>query len=50
MKPQHQSGKRMDLARDRSRHALNPGWRISKTGHRYFESRKNRSDLKGSRI
>jgi hypothetical protein len=35
---------------DAGRHALQPGKRISKTGHIYYENRKNRSDLKGSSI
>ena len=33
---------------DRELRALPPGWRISKTGNLYFESRKNRSDKRGS--
>ena len=50
METQHQSGKIVSLSRDRSRHAMTPGWRLSKNGNRYFESRKNRSDKKGSKI
>jgi hypothetical protein len=38
---------RSNLARDRKRKALAPGKRISKTGNVYWETRKNRSDLKG---
>jgi len=30
--------------------ALPPGWRISESGNRYFEARKNRSDQKGKKI
>jgi hypothetical protein len=30
---------------DKLRHAMPPGWRISNTGHKYYENRKNRSDL-----
>lgn len=44
----HQTGK-SDKKIDASRKALLPGKRISKTGKTYFESRKNRSDLKGSK-
>ena len=41
---------RSNLARDKSRKALLPGKRISKNGKEYWETRKNRSDLKGSRV
>ncbi len=30
--------------------AKKPGWRISKTGHRYYEARRNRSDMPGKKI
>jgi hypothetical protein len=33
---------------DASRHALPPGKRISKTGHVYWETRSNRTDVRGS--
>lgn len=33
---------------DAKRKALAPGKRVSKSGNIYYESRKNRSDLKGS--
>lgn len=39
-----------DKVRDESRKALMPGKRISKTGKTYWESRRNRSDKKGSTI
>lgn len=42
----HQVGK-TNLVRDLARKALKPGKRISKTGNVYYETRKNRSDLKG---
>lgn len=42
----HQVG-RSNLLRDAARKALPPGKRISKTGKIYYETRKNRSDLKG---
>jgi hypothetical protein len=29
---------------DAARHAKRPGYRVSKTGHRYYEARVNRSD------
>ena len=45
-----QTGKRKSLVRDRSRSALTPGKRISKTGKIYWETRKNRSDSIGKKI
>ena len=39
-----QTGKFINIPRDRSRKALLPGKRISKTGNTYWETRKNRSD------
>jgi hypothetical protein len=39
-----------DLERDKSRHALLAGKRISKNGNIYFEGRVNRSDSKGSNV
>jgi len=39
-----QKGYRIDIERDKSRKALLPGKRISKTGKTYWETRKNRSD------
>jgi|GEM_PF-3345868 len=30
--------------------ALPPGWRVSKSGHLYYEDRSNRSDKPGSRL
>ena len=39
-----------DKVRDAERKALLPGKRISKTGNKYWETRKNRSDSKGSNI
>ena len=39
-----------DIPRDKSRHALLPGKRISKNGNVYWESRKSRSDAKGSNV
>ena len=38
-----------DLKRDMVRKALMPGKRISKNGNVYWETRKNRSDSKGSK-
>ena len=37
-------------AKDEKRKALAPGKRISKTGKVYWETRKNRSDSKGSKV
>ena len=39
-----------DALIDKKRHALVPGKRISKTGKVYWETRKNRSDAKGTNI
>jgi len=41
---------RSNLIRDIARKALAPGKRISKTGKIYWETRKNRSDLSGSKV
>jgi len=38
------------LKRDRKRSAMPPGWRVSKRGNVYYEVRKNRSDMPGSKI
>ena len=45
-----QTGITPDLERDKSRKALTPGKRISKTGNVYWETRKNRSDKMGKRL
>lgn len=47
--PQTQKGK-TDKVRDKERHALLPGKRISKTGKIYWETRTNRSDSSGSNL
>ena len=39
-----------NLSRDVVRKALMPGKRISKTGKDYWETRRNRSDAKGSTL
>ena len=39
-----------DIPRDKARKALLAGKRISKTGNIYWETRKNRSDAKGSNV
>lgn len=41
---------RTDVAVDRTRKALLPGKRISKYGKIYWETRKNRSDKKGTKV
>ena len=41
-----QTGTRKDLMRDAARSARLPGKRLSKTGNEYWETRKNRSDLR----
>jgi hypothetical protein len=45
----HQTGK-TNIKRDKARNALPAGKRISKFGKVYYEYRKNRSDLVGSKI
>jgi hypothetical protein len=40
-----QTGKRIDFEADKKRKALAPGLRISKSGKKYYEYRKNRTDL-----
>lgn len=45
-----QTGKRSGIARDQGRIAKAPGKRISKTGKEYWETRKNRSDVPGTRL
>lgn len=45
-----QTGKRFSIKRDRARKAKPPGYRISKSGKRYYEARKNRSDRRGKKI
>jgi len=42
-----QTGERLDFDADKKRQALPPGLRISKTGKKYYEYRKSRSDIKG---
>ena len=44
-----QSGKRKSLKRDRALKAKPPGKRVSKSGNKYTETRRNRSDVKGKR-
>ncbi|HQP71636.1 MAG TPA: hypothetical protein PLP90_03090, partial [Methanoculleus sp.] len=41
---------RSNLTRDRQRKAMLPGKRRSASGRIYYETRKNRSDLRGSRV
>jgi hypothetical protein len=45
-KVNYQTGKRKSLKADRARKALSPGKRISKSGKIYWETRRNRSDLR----
>jgi len=42
-----QTGKRLDLEADKKRKALPSGLRISKNGKKYYEYRKNRTDIQG---
>lgn len=41
----HQTGKKPNIVVDKQHVALKAGKRISKTGHIYWETRKNRSDV-----
>lgn len=45
-----QTGIRKSIKADRRKKALRPGTRISSTGRKYTETRRNRSDRKGSRL
>jgi len=44
-----QTGKMPNISVDKSRKAMQPGKRISKTGKIYWESRRDRSDLNPSK-
>jgi hypothetical protein len=44
----HQTG-RTHIVPDRKIHAMKPGMRVSRTGHSYWEARKNRSDKRPKR-
>jgi hypothetical protein len=50
IKQYKQTGIRKDIALDRLRKAKEPGRRVSISGKVYFETRKNRSDIKGTGI
>jgi len=50
MRKVKQTGKLISVERDIKRKALPPGYRVSKNGKVYYESRINRSDLAGKRI
>lgn len=45
-----QTGVRKSIKSDRQYKAKLPGKRVSSTGRKYTETRRNRSDLKGKRI
>ena len=47
--PQTQKNK-VNIIVDSRKHAILPGKRVSKTGKIYWETRKNRSDVKGKNI
>lgn len=49
-KTYRQTGKRKSVKADRKRKAKAPGRRKSKSGKYYTETRRNRSDKKGSRL
>ena len=50
IKSLEQTGYRKSKIRDNARGSMPPGKRISKTGHIYWETRKNRSDVRGLRL
>ena len=50
VKKYKQTGVRRSLRLDKMRKAKIPGWRRSKSGGKYFESQKNRSDIRGKKI
>jgi hypothetical protein len=43
----YQTGKRKSIKKDKVRKALPPGLRVSRSGKKYWETRRNRSDLFG---
>lgn len=45
-----QTGKRLDFDADKKRKSLPPGLRVSKSGKKYYEYRKTRSDISGLNI
>jgi hypothetical protein len=45
-----QTGVRKSIKLDKKRKAKLPGKRVSKSGKIYYETRRNRSDIKGKRI
>lgn len=46
----YQTGERKSLHLDRKKKALPMGKRKSNTGNTYWETRRNRSDIRGKRI
>ena len=46
----YQTGIRKSIKRDRARKAKPSGRRVSASGRKYTETRRNRSDAKGSRL
>jgi len=49
MKKYHQTGK-SNLMLDQRLDAKRPGYRISASNKRYYENRKNRSDMPGKKV
>ena len=43
-------GTRKSVSRDLSRSAMVPGLRLSKNGNKYWETRENRSDKRGTKL
>ena len=46
----YQTGKRKSVSADRKRKAMLPGRRRAKSGKKYTETRRNRTDRAGSRL
>lgn len=49
-KKYHQTGSRKSIKADKGRKARKPGYRKSKSGKKYYEARKNRSDIPPGRL
>lgn len=50
MKKKYQQTGKTNIHFDKLLKAKPPGWRKSRSGKKYFEARKNRSDLRGKMI
>ena len=50
LKAKHKQTGSSSIERDKKRKAMQPGKRRSASGRIYYETRKNRSDIRGTRI